>query len=224
MVKRRIAVVGSGDPVWTWYMDPFTTIFESEHAAEGQRTFWMEDPFEACMPKVDAVPESAEPFVIARAEVARGGADKDLASGQHCIGIVTPGRQVLFLPTPKPGRVTSREVLQACSVLPSDKPLNVTAIAFTSLEPLLRDPHRCIPFLRQLLALGHAGHNVIVFEGHESAFEYGLRGTQALLVDSAMLPFLSPNWWDLAMRTIRDRMRILVYDRRSRTIRPVRPE
>src|SRR5690349_6913875 len=174
MVNCWTAMVASGDPVGIWSMDPQTTIFESERAADGQSAFWMEDAFEPYMPEVDALPESAEPFVLARAEVARGGADKGLASGQHCIGIVTPGRQVLFLPTPKPGRVTSRQVLQACSLLPSDKPLNVTAIAFTSLEPLLRNSQRCIPFLRQLLALGHAGHNVIVFEGHESALEYGL--------------------------------------------------
>ena len=199
-------------------------MFESERISEGRGCVTADDPFEPFMPELDLIAESAEPFVMARAEVARGGTDKNLDYGQRCIAIVTPGRQVIFIPAPKPGRITSKEVLQARSVLPADKALNVTVVGFTSLELILRDARRCIPFLPQLLALAHAGHNVIVFEGHESAFEYSLRGAQALLIDSGMIPFLFRKWWETAFHAIRDRKRILVYDRSNGAIRPVRPE
>jgi hypothetical protein len=205
-------------------MDPFITMSESERIPGGGSCLLPDDAFDAYMPAVDLIAESAEPFVVARAEVARGGADKNLDFGQRCVAVVTPGRQVIFIPAPKPGRATSKEVLQARSVLPADKALNVTVVGFTSLELILRDARRCIPFLPQLLALAHAGHNVIVFEGHESAFEYSLRGAQALLVDSAMIPFLFRNWWETALRAIRDRKRILVCDRLNGAIRPVRPD
>ena len=195
-----------------------------EHLQGKHAPDWGIDVFTPQMPTVDIVADLAGPFVMARAEVARGGTDKGLDDGQRCIGIVTPGRQVMFVPAPKPGRGTSAEVLTARAMLPSDGPLNVTVVGYTMLEALMLDVTRCIPCLPQLLALAHAGHNVIVFEGHESAFECALRGAQALLVDSAMIPFLPRNWWDLAMRAIRDRTRILVFDRHSGAVRPVRPD
>lgn len=61
---------------------------------------------------------------------------------------------------------------------------------------------RAIPFRGYLLAWATAGHNVIVFEGHPTAFESGVRNADVLLMDSGMLPFVQFNWVEAAQRVM----------------------
>ena len=57
------------------------------------------------MPHVDVLPHMVQLFAKARAEVAEGGSEKGLDAGQRCIGVVTPGRMLTFVPAPKAGSV-----------------------------------------------------------------------------------------------------------------------
>lgn len=177
------------------------------------------DPFAPYMPEVD-IPVNAGVFAKARTDIANAGAKERLAPGQHCLGILTPGRLLMIVNAPMPGSVPDQFVAQVKALLASDKPLNITAIGFTALEPLMKDKAKCIPMLGQLLGFAYVGHNVLVFEGHTSALELGLQDCDVLWIDSAMLPFLEDGWIHVA-----DRMmvppRILVCDRKNGQVRPV---
>ena len=177
--------------------------------------------FEPYMPDVDVPGDIAAVFVKARTTVASAGTKEGLATGQRAIGILTPGRMVMLVPAPKPGGVPDQFVTQVRALLSSDKPLNIAAISFTALEPLMKDKAKSIPMLGQLLGFAYVGHNVLVFEGHPSALEHALRGADLLWIDSAMLPFLQKNWIDVTYRVLPPRPRIVVFDRKSGQLRPV---
>ncbi len=179
------------------------------------------NPFEPYMPEVDVPGDVAAVFQKARIAVANAGAKEGLASGQRALGIVTPGRMVMIVPAPKPGAVPEQFVAQVKSLLPSDRPLNITAISFTALEPLVQDKAKCIPMLGQLLGFAYLGHNVVVFEGHPSALEHALQGAEVLWIDYAMAPFLQRDWIDVASRILPPPHRILGFDRKSGQLRPI---
>ncbi len=107
------------------------------------------DPFEPHMPHVDVLPHMVQLFAKARAEVAEGGSEKGLDAGQRCIGVVTPGRMLTFVPAPKAGSVAPEHVTQAKSLVPSNQPLNVTVVAFTELEPF-----RILPIVKSKASPG----------------------------------------------------------------------
>ena len=179
------------------------------------------DPFEPHMPAVDIPPDMAAVFAKARKDLANAGEKERLAPGQRAIGILTPGRLLMLVSTPKPGTVPDQFVAQVKALLPCDGPLNITAISFTALDPLLRDKSKCIPMLGQLLGFGYVGHNVIVFEGHPSTLEASLKGSDVLWIDSGMLPFLQADWIDAAYRVMHARPRILVSNRKTKQLLPV---
>lgn len=173
------------------------------------------DPFEPYMPEVDVPADVKSVFRKARAAVVNAGSKEGLAPGQRCIGIVTPGRMVMFLPAPKTGAVPDQFVAQVKALLPGDKPLNIAAISFTALEPLMQGKAKCIPMLGQLLGFAYIGHHVLVFEGHPTALEHAVADCDVLWIDSAMLPFLQKDWIDVAYRVMPDRPRIFVFDRKT---------
>ena len=179
------------------------------------------DLFSPYMPQVDVPGDVAAVFAKARATVANAGANEGLAPGQRALGILTPGRMMMLVPAPKPGGVPEQFVAQVNALLPSDKPLNITAISFTALDPLMQDKAKCIPMLGQLLGFAYVGHNVLVFEGHSSALEPALQRSDLLWIDSAMLPFLKSDWIEVAYRALPPRPRILVFDRKTGQLRPV---
>ena len=178
-----------------------------------------DNPFEPYMPEVD-IPVNTEVFAKARTDIANAGAKERLAPGQHCLGIMTPGRLLMIVNAPKPGSVPDQFVAQVKALLPSDKTVNITAISFTALDPLMKDKAKCIPMLGQLLGFAYVGHNVLVFEGHASALEHALKGCDVLWIDSAMLPFLEQGWIDVAYRMMTP-PRILVCDRKNGQVLPV---
>ena len=177
--------------------------------------------FEPHMPEVDFRPDLQRVFADARQTVAAAGAKQGLGPGQRCLGMMTPGRLVMIVPAPKPGTVPAQFVAQVKALLASEKPLNITAVAFTELEPLMKDKAKSIPMLGQLLGFAYLGHNVVVFEGHSSALEHASRGADVLWIDSGMLPFLQKDWIEVAHRAMNERPRILVSNRKTGQVLPV---
>jgi hypothetical protein len=171
------------------------------------------NPFEPHMPEVDIRPDMEGLFAKARLEMASG--------GERRVGIVTPGRMVMFVPAPRPGSIPQEFVAQVSQLLPSAKPLNITFAGYTQLEALMQDKARCIPQLGQLLGLAYIGHSVIVFEGHPSAFEHALRNTDVFMIDSGMLPFLQADWVDVALHVLRPDGQTMVQDRKTGRLQPV---
>ena len=169
--------------------------------------------FEPRMPEVDVLPDMEGLFAKARIEIASG--------GERRVGIVTPGRMTMLLPAPRPNSIAKEFVAQVSQLLPSAKPLNITFVGYTQLEALMQDKAKCIPQLGQLLGFAYLGHNVIVFEGHPSAFKYALRDSDVLMIDSGMLPFLQPDWVDVALRLMRPGAKMMVQDRKTGRLQPV---
>ena len=170
-------------------------------------------PFEPRMPEVDVRPDMEGLFAKARIEIASG--------GERRVGIVTPGRLTMLVPAPRPGSIPKEFVAQVSQLLPSAQPLNITFVGYTQLEALMQDKAKCIPQLGQLLGFAYLGHNVIVFEGHPSAFEYAPRDIDVLMIDSGMLPLLQPDWVDVALRLMQPGAKILVQDRKTGRLQPV---
>jgi hypothetical protein len=183
--------------------------------------FGMDNEFEPRMPQVDARPDIGDIFAKARAKVGSPEPKSGLEPDQRCLGILTPGRMVMIVPAPKPGAVPPQLVEQAKQMVPSDRPLNILAIGFTELKPMMKDQLKCLPYLARLVSLAFIGHNVIVFEGHPSAFEAGLAGTDVLFIDSGMVPFLQPDWAEAAFRTMPPGSRIFELNRKNNGLMPV---
>ena len=135
--------------------------------------------------------------------------------GKTGIAIITPGRLIMFDPCPLPDSVPEDRVEPIRQIMPADPKLKISAIANTRLEALVKDIDRAIPFRGLLNGSAYLGHNVIVFEGHPSAFESGVRGSDALVVDSAMKPFLQRDWVEVARRVMNQGGRIIVCDRET---------
>jgi len=178
------------------------------------------DLFQPFMPDVDLLSDMDALFTKARSEIASGcppGEEQEppLPEGARCIAIVTPGRMIVSVPGLVPGSQSSEELEPIREVLPSDEPLNITVVSYTFLEALMKDKTRCIPFLGYLFAFSYVGHNVVVFEGHPSAFESGVRDSDVLFVDSGMLPFMQEDWLDIAYRVMRPNQRIFVHTRET---------
>jgi hypothetical protein len=149
-----------------------------------------------------------------------GGAAPNIVEGQRGVAIVTPGRLIMFDRCPEPDSMPKKEVDRACEMLPRDRPLTITAISYTDFAALTADTDmtRTIPFRGFLNAWAYAGHNVIVFEGHSSAFESGVRDCDVLLVDSGMLPFIQFNWASVAGRVMRRGGTIFIHNRDTYTL------
>jgi len=78
-------------------------------------------------------------------------------------------------------------------------------------------------FLAPADGLTADGHNVVVFEGHPSALETGIRDTDVLLIDSGMLTFLQEDWIRVAVRAMRPGARYFIYRRERQSFFEVRP-
>lgn len=144
---------------------------------------------------------------------AEAAAEVEKMKGQRSVVIVTPGRMQMPVPAPAPGSVPRASEDAVREMLPPDPPLNIAAISYTHVQALVTDKAKAIPFLGFLISFASIGHTVVVFEGHPSAFESGVRGCDVLLVDSGMLPFMQQDWTEVAFRVMRPGARVLVHDR-----------
>jgi hypothetical protein len=143
--------------------------------------------------------------------------------GQRHVAVITPGRMISLAPAPLPNTKSEKELAPIKSILPSEKPLQITAISYTKLEAYMEDKTKtkCIPFLGFLLAFAYLGHNVIVFEGHPSALEFGVKNSDALFMDSAMLPFMGDNWADVVFKSMKPNPRVFIHERKNYQLIPV---
>lgn len=140
-------------------------------------------------------------------------AEVEKMKGQRSVVIVTPGRLMMPVPVADPGGVRGELVESVSRMLPPDPPQVVTVISYTYVPALVEDQAKAIPFLGFLGGFAMIGHTVVVFEGHPSAFESGVRASDLLLVDSGMLPFMQEDWKEVAFRLMRPGANVLVHDR-----------
>lgn len=139
--------------------------------------------------------------------------------GGRSVVVVTPGRLIMPVAAPAPGGAGREAEAAVRKMLPPDPPLNIAVVSYTHIKALMEDMTRAIPFLGFLLGFASIGHTVVVFEGHPSAFESGVRGGDVLLVDSGMLPFMQADWAEVAFGVMRPGARILVHDRETYQLR-----
>lgn len=138
--------------------------------------------------------------------------------GQHAVVIITPGRSTMFCSCPEPNSMPEKLTAQERLLMPPDPPLKISVISYTFIEALTTEIDKAIPFRGYLVSWAYLGHSILVFEGHPSAFESGVRDCDVLFVDSGMLPFIPLNWIDLASRVMNQGARIFVHDRATYTL------
>lgn len=175
------------------------------------------DPFEPHMPGVDVLADMDAFFHDLRGQLS--------GEGERHVAIVTPGRMTMLFPVPSPNRGSDQAAQEVREMLPAEGPLDIAVISYTRLDALTEDSTktRCIPFLGYLVAFAYIGHRVIVFEGHPSALEAGVRGCDVLVIDSGMLPFLQEDWSAVVFRNMRSPARVFIHDRESYNLQPVVP-
>jgi hypothetical protein len=71
------------------------------------------------------------------------------------------------------------------------------------------------------LAFAYLGHNVIVFEGHPSALEFGVENSDVLFIDSAMLPFMGDNWVEVVFKSMKPNPKIFIHERENFRLMPI---
>jgi hypothetical protein len=179
-----------------------------------------DDLFQPHMPGVAVLDDMDTHFARAREQSANGPEGR-------CVVIVTPGRLLMSVPTPPLGSMPESAKQTVRAMLHGDRPLDVSIVSYTRLEALMADEQvlkcipKCIPLFGHLLVFTHLGHRVVVFEGHPTAFEAGVRNADVLLVDSGMLPFLQEDWAAVAFRVMKEGARILVHERKHDELMPV---
>jgi len=142
----------------------------------------------------------------------------ELDQAKRGVAVVTPGRLIMLDPCPDPANVPENELLPMLAMLPSKSPLNISVISHTRVEALTEDMTKAIPFRGYLLAWATGGHNVIVFEGHPSAFDSGVRDADVLLMDSGMVQFVQLDWVKAAERVMRPEGKIFLHDHKTFTL------
>lgn len=182
------------------------------------------DIFQPHMPGVDVLSNIDEIFGLARGELLNAeSVIENSVAGQRAVAIITPGRMIVYHASPPPGGLTAEEVEPIKKLMPPEPPLNISVVSYTLIEALTQDTTmtKCIPFLGILLGCAYVGHSVVVFEGHPSAFESGVRGSDVLIVDSGMLPFIQSNWAEVAFGVMRPGAKLFVHKRESYALMPV---
>jgi Tfp pilus assembly protein PilF len=162
------------------------------------------------MPRVDQRDNLEQIFGDARKMAGQRQPD-----GSSQITVVTPGRSIIMpLPCPRAGSMSPQDVAGIERVIPANPPQQVTVIAFTELQTIgteIATIQRAIPFLGYLLGFGYSGHNVVIFEGHISAFQTGCKNANVLIVDDGMIPHLHERWVHDAYAVMRPGARIIVF-------------
>ena len=168
-----------------------------------------------CMPEIEERVDIEEAFAEVRS-AAQGGRRRS------SLVILRPDRQYLVMPAMSETPALKHAVLGLQRLVPSKAKRNIAVIAYTIFptngEPSINDVNRSIPFVGMLMGLTYIGHAVWVFEGHGSALQPGCREADVLIVDSAMLPFLSEGWQECAAQAMRN-SNILVHDRATFQLR-----
>ncbi len=119
----------------------------------------------------------------------------------HQFTLVTPEREVQLHNVPPREKFPQKMLERAEKIAPERAaPLNIAVIAYTDTQAIIADVKRTIPFVNYLRALVALGHIVWVFEGHADALAEGFKTAHIALVDEGMLPFLPPDWAQVARK------------------------
>lgn len=180
------------------------------------------DKFTPRLLDVDVPDNLAFMFADAR-RLASG--DHPQSLGEKHVVILTPGRAMVSVPA-LPRETLLPDVLAGAKKWLGPECRDIAVVSYTKLEALMDEDHgkvKCIPFLPRLCMLAAAGNNVVVFEGHPSALELGLRNTDVLIIDSGMLPFLQGDWMNVAVRVMRSGAKYFLCDREKQNLLEVRP-
>lgn len=154
------------------------------------------------MPQVDPVADFAGCIAKARELSSRATDVPGQDKGQRRVALITPGRLIMAIPCPPAGAVTNEMLVGIRNIVPDEPKLAVTVIAFNdivkhnALNPV--QINSLIPFLGYLAGMAYDGHNVVVFEGHPSAFQVGCENADLLLVDQRMTAHLQGDWVSVA--------------------------
>jgi hypothetical protein len=155
-----------------------------------------------------------------------------IKEGEKFVSVISPGRIIILFPAFKPTTKNATVNNPGDYILPSKKNLRITAISYTymeefmngslSMEERLAGVVKCIPFIGQLASFtGVLGHSVLVFEGHPSVFETGVKNSDMLFIDSGMLKFLQDDWAEVAFRCMNPHCKIFIHERQAYKLRPV---
>ncbi|MFL6335747.1 MAG: hypothetical protein ACJ754_20750 [Pyrinomonadaceae bacterium] len=199
---------------------------EQQHVRSIEGSPRPSDIYEPHMPGVELLSDMDGLFRMARAQLEAGEfPGEEVVQGQRAVAVVTPGRLIMFQPCPPPGSMRGEPLENAKALMPPDPPLKISAVSYTYLEAFMQDETKtkCIPFLGFLLSFAYLGHNVVLFEGHPTAFESGVRDADVLIIDSGMLPFIQEDWYTTALRAMRPGAKIFVHRRQTYTLMPIGP-
>jgi hypothetical protein len=160
-------------------------------------------------------------YVSMRAPMAQPGGDKfkEVCAAAHGqLVILRPDGRWLLLPALQKDAVGPDRVAAVERMMPSETKRNVAVIGEVIWAagdiPTLQAANQAIPFFGLLMGLATIGHSVWIFNGGADVLEAGCREADVLIVDSACLTTLSPDWQGTAARVMRN-PEILVHDRVS---------
>jgi hypothetical protein len=151
---------------------------------------------------------------------------RNLAAGETRQGglvILRPNRSYLVVPGMPANPELQKFASSLAHLLPPGVQRNVAVIGntdFGNQAPSVAAVDKAIPFFGLLMALSYLGHAVWIFEGHGSALAAGCRHSDALIVDSALLPLLPADWQDTARAAMRS-PNMLLHDRASSQLRVI---
>jgi hypothetical protein len=96
----------------------------------------------------------------------------------------------------------------------------IAVISYTELKAVKASLAKAIPFFGMLVGMAYIGHAVWIFEGHASALAAGCKEADVLIVDSGMLPHLTPDWQAIAAGSA-PKIQVYVHDRTNHSLRKV---
>jgi len=177
------------------------------------------DTFQPRMPQVDEPPNIEKVF-----DEARKAAGQEIAPGRDLsrqVVLVTPGRMLMLQPCPPPGSMPPNVVSEMERLISSKVKRKIAVIGYTELKAVTTGLAKAVPFFGLLVGLSYIGHSVWIFEGHPSALAAGCKGADVLIVDSAMVPHLAPDWQTVASSTTPG-IQIYAFDRTNHSFRKVK--
>ena len=150
------------------------------------------------------------------------------AAGNRGVSLVRPDQKHFILPAPPQGSINPQMIEGVKSVVSSEQPRNIAAIAAAdalagdpSKPPTLPDVARRVPFFGLLIGLGYVGHAVWIFEAIPSMMTAGCEEADMLIADSNAIATLPPSWLEDAGAVMRN-PNILIYDRARQKVGAIR--
>jgi hypothetical protein len=140
------------------------------------------------------------------------------AAGDRQVVLITPGRMLMLQPCPPAGSMPAQVVSQIEKLISPKIKRKIAVIAYTELKALTTNLAKAIPFFGMLSGMAYIGHAVWVFEGHSSALAAGCKDADLVIVDSAMVSHLAPDWQSFA-RTEAPGRQIYIHDRATQGLR-----